>query len=31
MFALTAFAWVTRDNLLKIIVPVIDDTIIAND
>ena len=29
VFAFTAFAWVTRDNLLKILVPVIDDTIIA--
>ena len=29
VFALTAFAWVTRDNLLKLVVPVIDDTIIA--
>jgi len=29
VFSLTAFAWVTRDYLLKILIPVIDDTIIA--
>ena len=29
VFALTAFAWVTRDYILKLIVPAIDDTIIA--
>jgi len=29
VFALTAFAWVTRDFLLKLVVPAIDDTIIA--
>jgi sodium-dependent dicarboxylate transporter 2/3/5 len=29
VFALTALAWVTRDFLLKLIVPSIDDTIIA--
>jgi len=29
VFSLTAFAWVTRDYLLIILIPVIDDTIIA--
>lgn len=29
VFALTAFSWVTRDYILKLIVPAIDDTIIA--